>query len=313
MSMHEKWRWQMIESYDFLKSVLDTITEHIVVIDSEGDILFVNKAWSAFAQNNACLVDEAWNGVNYLKECDKAADMGDDFGVEAASGIRSVIKGNEEKFYFEYPCHSPDEKRWFIMLVTSFTIQGVNYFVISHQNITKRKLAEEKVLNLSRIDGLTDIPNRRYFNEFLNEEWKRCHRLGMPISLAIIDLDHFKLLNDTYGHQAGDECLKSVGRVLKRFGKRPCDICARYGGEEFAIVFGDTNLEQAKILVGKLLNEIRLLNIPNKKSPTLPTLTASIGLATMYPNKENNESELIKESDKSLYSAKENGRNQIYY
>jgi diguanylate cyclase (GGDEF)-like protein len=303
----------MIESYDFLKLVLDTITEHIVVIDSEGDILFVNKTWISFGQNNACLTDETWKGVNYLEECDNAADMGDDFGVKAASGIRSVMKGDDEIFYFEYPCHSPDEKRWFMMRVTPFTIRRVNCFVISHQNITERKLAEEEVLNLSRIDGLTNIPNRRYFDDFLDNEWKRCLRLGMPISLAIIDLDHFKLLNDTYGHKAGDECLKSVGRVLKQFSKRPSDICARHGGEEFAIVYGDTSLDQAKTLAIILLNEIRSLNIPNEKSPTLSTLTASIGLATMHPNEENSESDLIHKSDKLLYSAKKNGRNQISF
>lgn len=303
----------MIETYDFLKSVLDTITEHIVVIDNEGKILFINKSWNSFGQNNACLTNETWDDVNYLKECDKAAAMGDEFGVKAVNGIRSVINADEEEFYFEYPCHSPNEKRWFMMRVTPFSIGGANCFVISHQNITERKLAEDKVLNLSRIDGLTNIPNRRYFDEFLDNEWKRCHRLCKPITLAIIDLDYFKLLNDTYGHQIGDECLKLVGRTLTEFVNRPSDLCARYGGEEFAIVYGDTNLDQAKILISKLLNEIRSLNIPNENSPTLPTLTASIGLATMYPNKENNEGELIRKSDELLYLAKENGRNKMYF
>lgn len=301
----------MIESYNFLKLVLDTITEHIVVIDSEGDIVFVNKSWSIFGHDNDCSIDESWNGVNYLKECTKAANMGDDYGAEAANGIRSVLAGDKEKFYFEYPCHSTKEKRWFMMRVTPFTMQGTKCFVISHQNITERKLIEEKVLSLSRIDGLTDIPNRRYFDEFLQDEWKRCYRLGMPVSLAIIDLDYFKLLNDTYGHQAGDECLKSVGKVLKRFVKRPGDLCARYGGEEFAVVYGDTSLDQARDMVSKILKEICSLKIPNVKSPTLDTLTVSIGLATLYPNSENSEGDLIKESDKLLYTAKENGRNQI--
>jgi diguanylate cyclase (GGDEF)-like protein len=301
----------MIESYNFLKAVLDTVTEHIVVIDETGEIVFVNKTWVSFGQNNDCVIDENWGGVNYLSECDKAGIMGDDFGVKVASGIRSVIRGHQDKFHFEYPCHSPNEKRWFMMRVTPFTIQTNSCFVISHQNITERKLAEEDVLNLSRIDGLTDIPNRRYFDEFLDSEWKRCHRLGMPISLALIDLDHFKLLNDTYGHQAGDACLKSIGSLLKEFDKRPGDMCARYGGEEFAIVYGNTDLEQANCLVDKLLNEIRSLKIPNQNSLALPILTASVGLATMYPNDKNSGSDLIKKSDDLLYSAKASGRNRI--
>ncbi|WP_372880760.1 diguanylate cyclase [Psychromonas sp.] len=303
----------MIESYEFVKSLLDTITDHIAVIDNKGDILFVNKSWYSFGQNNACIIDETWKDINYLSECDKAAAMGDDFGIKAASGIRSVIKAETERFYFEYPCHSPDQERWFMMRVTGFTIQGAHRFVISHQNITERKLAEQEVLKLSRIDGLTNIANRRYFNEFLESEWRRCHRLSMPISLALIDLDYFKLLNDTYGHQTGDECLKAVADVLKKFDKRPGDICARYGGEEFVIVCGGTPLEQAKILVEKLLNEICLLKIPNENSPMLPTLTASIGLAAIVPDKDSCVSMLIKKADDSLYLAKKNGRNQICF
>jgi diguanylate cyclase (GGDEF)-like protein len=302
-----------MQSYDFLKSVLDTITEHIVVIDSRGDILFVNNSWRVFGEKNSCVINEKWIGINYLKQCDSASNMGDDYGTQAAIGIRSVISGEEEQFYFEYPCHSQDDKRWFMMRVTPFTEKGVNCFVISHQNITERKLAEEEVLNLSRIDGLTDIPNRRYFNEFLQNEWNRCRRLNIPISLAMVDLDYFKLLNDTYGHQTGDDCLRALGTVLKKFGKRPNDLVARYGGEEFALIYGGVSLTQAKTLIAPLLEEVRLLNIPNKKSKILPILTASIGLSTMYPNKDNKESELIKHADDLLYTAKEKGRNQIMF
>lgn len=168
-------------------------------------------------------------------------------------------------------------------------------------------------MNLSRIDGLTDIPNRRYFDEFIKNEWNRCRRLNIPISLAILDLDYFKLLNDTYGHQTGDDCLRAVGKLLTKFGKRPNDLVARYGGEEFALVYGGVDLGQAKTLIEPLIDEIRLLNIPNKESEIQPILTASIGLSTMYPNKDNTESELIKHADELLYIAKEKGRNQITF
>lgn len=303
----------MINSYDFLKSVLNTITEHIVVINSHGDILFVNKAWTTFGNNNNCLITDDWKNINYLKECDKAANIGDNFGMQAAIGIRNVIQGKENSFYFEYPCHSLDNKRWFMMRVTPFTTQGSDCFVISHQNITERKLAEEKVLQASRIDGLTGIPNRGYFNEFLHQEWRRCLRLSVPISLALLDLDHFKALNDTYGHQVGDQCLTSIGTILKKYSKRPSDICARYGGEEFVLVYGSTNQQQATILTNALFNEIRALNIPNQNAPTFPTLTLSVGLATTVPTRKDSESDLIKLADNLLYVAKGNGRDQIAY
>jgi diguanylate cyclase (GGDEF)-like protein len=298
-------------SYEFLSLVLDAITENIVVIDDVGEIKFVNKTWSEFGDNNACMIGDSWKGVNYIDECDKAAAMGDEFGAQAGEGIKSVISQEQENFYFEYPCHSPDEKRWFMMRVTPFQSENNHYFVISHQNITERKLAEEKVRKLARIDGLTDIANRRTFDDFLHQEWKRCSRLNKPICLAIVDLDHFKLLNDTYGHQCGDECLVKIGELLKEFANRPSDICARYGGEEFALVWGDTSIAQAKKISDRLLKKIANLNIMNSESPTERYLTASIGLAEVVPARGSEESGLVSKADSELYKAKECGRNRV--
>ena len=301
----------MKNNYEFLSLVLDSITEHIVVIDKVGEIQYVNKSWTLFGNDNHCSIGNDWSDVNYIEECDKASQIGDDFGAQAANGIRSVINKYKETFYFEYPCHSPDQQRWFMMRVTPFSVAGTDYFVISHQNITERKIAEEEVRNRANIDGLTQISNRRSFDEFLSEEWRRCLRLKQPICLAIIDLDFFKILNDTYGHQAGDECLIKIGKILKTFINRPSDICARYGGEEFALVLGNTSLEQAKQLSNKLLDKIAALNIENKHSPTKSYLTASIGLAEMIPNTKTSKHELINQADKMLYKAKDNGRNRI--
>ncbi|MDO6461954.1 sensor domain-containing diguanylate cyclase [Granulosicoccaceae sp. 1_MG-2023] len=301
----------MENSHGFLKQVLDSITEHIVVIDETGDIRFVNNSWSAFGKSNACVVGDAWQGVNYLEACDKGLAVGDEFARAAGAGIRSVIHKRENRFYFEYPCHSPTEKRWFMMRVTPFSNAGTHYFVISHQNITERKLAEEEIENLAKTDGLTNIPNRRTFDEQLREEWRRCHRLARPICLALVDLDHFKQLNDDYGHQCGDDCLIRVGKLLKGFVNRPADICARYGGEEFVLVWGDTSLQQAKQLSQSLLKQIAGLGIANKNSPVEPYLTASIGLAEMIPGEETNEGALIGLADRMLYLAKNKGRNRV--
>lgn len=301
----------MIHSYAFLKSVLDTITEHIVVIDRKGDIQFVNSSWVVFGQNNNCSIKNSRHGINYLKACDDSAVIDDQFALKAAEGTRKVINAEQKLFYLEYPCHSTDEKRWFIMRVNPFQLEGNIYYVISHQNITERKLIEEEVLNLSRIDGLTTIPNRRCLDEFLNNEWSRCARLKKPITLALIDVDHFKLLNDTYGHQAGDECLKKIGTVLIQFPRRSSDICGRYGGEEFAVVFGETALEECLNCIYNLQDAIRELQIANEKSPIMPTVTTSIGVATMYPDNQTHEQLLIEEADRLLYLAKKNGRNQV--
>jgi len=287
------------------------MTDHIVVINEAGDIQYVNKSWSTFGDDNSCNVEHRWTGVNYINECDKASAMGDDFGSKAANGIRSVIQKKESIFYFEYPCHSPEMKRWFMMRVTPFQLSDKFYFVISHQDITERKLAEEEVRSLARIDGLTGIANRRSFDEFLHEEWRRCARLKKGLCVAIIDLDHFKLLNDSFGHQAGDECLVRVGAILKSFSNRPSDLCARYGGDEFVLVLGDTSLDQANKLLNKLLNKIVGLNIISSNSPVEIYLTASIGVAEATPSAGNTEKELLGNADSTLYLAKSKGRNRV--
>ncbi len=302
---------KMIESSDFLKSVLDSVCEHIVVIDGRGSILFVNQAWVTFGVQNSCKTGpNEWKTVNYLDVCDSSGMRGEWFGRNAANGIRKVINEELDHFDIEYPCHSPTEKRWFVMSVTRLEMAGSAYYAISHLNITARKLAEDRVLDLSRTDGLTGIPNRRHFDGFLRDEVKRCERLQLPLSLAIMDIDHFKLLNDHYGHPAGDACLVQIGEILNTMEKRPGDLYARYGGEEFAFVFGNTTVEQAQVPIDRIVSRIRSLKIPNQNSSTNPFVTVSIGVATTS-DEINSESALIKEADINLYSAKHNGRDRV--
>jgi len=304
----------MIGADRFLNSIMSSISEHIVVIDQAGMIQFVNKAWVVFSQANSCLIEESgWWRVNYLQVCDDSAAAGEEYGTVAGEGIREVIKQSLSLFSLEYPCHSPEEKRWFMMKVTPFQLDGLDYCTISHQNVTDRKCAEEQVLNLSRIDGLTKLPNRRYFDDFLETEWKRCVRSNLPITIAILDIDYFKLLNDHYGHQAGDECLIKVGIVLNELGKRPGELFARYGGEEFSLIFGNTTAEQSLVVINRIVEAISQLKIPNEKSPIKSTLTVSVGLAMAYPNKHMHTKELIGSADKQLYLAKNSGRDRVAF
>lgn len=197
------------------------------------------------------------------------------------------------------------------MRVSQLKIKDEKLYVITHTNITERKLAEEKADELARIDSLTGIPNRRHYIEFLQNEWLRCIRTGSPISLATIDIDYFKLVNDNYGHSTGDGCIKLISSALNDYAKRPSDLCARTGGEEFSLVFSDTDSESALIIIHKTLNSIRALQIPNEKSPVLPFVTISVGLVTMSADTDHEK--LINLSDKLLYQAKKQGRNQVVH
>jgi len=298
-------------SFEFLKKTLDAIDSRLVVIDEAGVIRFANQIWSNFNECDYGGTPFDTLSTNYLDACDEAAAMGDKRGLRAGLGIRRVLNGEEDEYCLEYPCHSPEQKRWFMLRVKLFTLGSINYAILSHDNITERKLAQEEANELARLDPLTDIANRRSFDEFLHNEFRRCRRLQVDLSVAIIDLDHFKLLNDTYGHLDGDTCLLKVSEVLKEFTKRPGDLCARIGGEEFAIIWGDSSLKKSISMSNTVLRKIRDLKIPNRQSPVHEYLTASIGLATVTPVLEYTEKQIIEIADKYLYQAKENGRARL--
>jgi diguanylate cyclase (GGDEF)-like protein len=136
-------------------------------------------------------------------------------------------------------------------------------------------------------------------------------RLDLPITVALMDIDHFKILNDTYGHQHGDDCLVQLGSVLMKYARRPGDMCARYGGEEFVMVFGNSTSAQTLPHMLAIMGEIQALNIANENAPTEKYVTLSIGLATMRPSRFMHQQDLLQLADKFMYQAKKNGRNKI--
>lgn len=172
-------------------------------------------------------------------------------------------------------------------------------------------LANEELRHLANSDGLTSVGNRRLFEEFLTGEWHRAIRFKTEISLILLDVDHFKLFNDTYSHQAGDECLKKVAGALRETINRPTDMVTRFGGEEFAIILGGTDAEGALVIARQAMDNVRELNIPHAASKTCDRLTVSIGVATTFPGYGMSELDFIEMADRALYRAKETGRNRI--
>ncbi len=169
----------------------------------------------------------------------------------------------------------------------------------------------EKLYKLATLDGLTQIANRRYFNEYLEQEWLRMAREKKPLSLIMCDIDFFKKYNDTYGHQKGDECLQRVAKTISAVVKRPADLVARYGGEELAVILPNTNLEGAIYIAKIIREEVCNLQIPHQAAPIYKQVTMTLGVSSIIPFPEATYKSLIAGADQALYQAKEKGRNQV--
>ena len=171
--------------------------------------------------------------------------------------------------------------------------------------------ANQELKRISASDGLTGIANRRFFDDYLSREWRRARRGSGEISLLMCDVDQFKIFNDTYGHQSGDDCLRQIAHTLRNTMERASDIAARYGGEEFAIVLPDTPLEGARIVAERVRLAVHNLKLTHSGSPYLH-ITISIGLATLSPaDSEGGQQALIEGADRALYRAKSAGRNIV--
>lgn len=172
--------------------------------------------------------------------------------------------------------------------------------------------ANRMLQRIAILDGLTGIANRRYFDEVMEEEWLRAIRDKAPLSIIMIDIDYFKAFNDTYGHQAGDEALKTVAMALKDTLKRPADMIARYGGEEFVAVLPETEIKGAVAIAEAMRLNIDALNIPHVNSHPQDHMTISLGVASIVPERNTSYPVLIAAADKALYMAKGKGRNQAF-
>lgn len=293
------------------KAIIDSMPESVAIIDDEGTILYVNPAWNDYGCRNGLCIPEDWPGKNYIKVCLEAAERGVPDADDVARGIQEVIRGERRDFYLEYPCHGPDSRHWFMMRAVRLHWDGPPRCIISHHEITERKLAEERVEAMAYLDGLTGIANRRYFDTFLDQEWRRAARLQTPLALIMLDIDHFKQFNDLHGHQAGDDCLHRIAQTLRCFAQRAGDMAARYGGEEFTLVLANTPLPQAIQIAESVRAAIQGLGIPHAFSAFDHCLTVSLGVAVAHPGNGEQPASLIAAADQALYAAKTAGRNRV--
>jgi diguanylate cyclase (GGDEF)-like protein len=181
---------------------------------------------------------------------------------------------------------------------------------IEQQNY-ELELINHELQRLSLRDPLTELWNRRKYDETIVMEWNRCLRQHRPISLLFIDVDYFKNYNDLYGHVAGDATLIKIGNTLRTALSRPTDMVVRYGGEEFIVLLAETDKEEALSNAHRLLKKVEALAIPHEGSVVKNCITVSIGVATLLPDHHSRHEDLVKMADEALYQAKSNGRNQV--
>ena len=190
-----------------------------------------------------------------------------------------------------------------------------NYLMSKRQRLLSHelRLANERLERVSRSDALTQVANRRHFDEFLAQLWERAKRDNTEVSLLMLDVDHFKRFNDHYGHPAGDACLVRVARSLRHSLRRPGDLVARYGGEEFIAVLGKTANDRASAVAERVRSAVEALALPHAMSPTYDKVTVSVGVATLHPlDKDASPERLIALADQALYQAKNRGRNRVW-
>ncbi|NET08727.1 MAG: PleD family two-component system response regulator [Symploca sp. SIO2B6] len=192
----------------------------------------------------------------------------------------------------------------------------INYKSLQKALAKERSLRQElrqanhTLHHLATTDGLTQIANRRVFDERLRHEWKRLRREQSPLGLILFDIDCFKAYNDTYGHLGGDECLQAVAQIIQNVARRPADLAARYGGEEFALILPNTHLEGAVYLARRVRQQLKQAAIPHTASTIKPYITLSMGVTSVIPNDDTPQS-LVEMADQALYKAKQQGRDRL--
>ena len=307
-------------------AILDSVPAEIAVVDSKGVILAVNEHWRNFAlENGAEPGTPAPNtdiGTNYFSVCPEGAEAVADGTLNTRDGIQAVLDGTLPSYRQDYPCHSPEQERWFTMNVTPLGDGGAGA-VITHTNHTQRRQMEDQVRQLAFHDALTQLPNRLLFNDRLVQTMAVSQRIGFYCALIFLDLDNFKPLNDLHGHDAGDLLLIEVARRLKAC-VRKMDTVARFGGDEFVVLLSElfadktASTEQAAIIAEKIrlaLSEPYQFTLQHEgQAPRLVEhcCSASIGV-TLFVDHETSQSDILKWADSAMYKAKAEGRNRVRF
>ncbi|HYO15562.1 MAG TPA: sensor domain-containing diguanylate cyclase [Thermoanaerobaculia bacterium] len=287
----------------WLQQILDAMTEHVVVLDAGGRIVMVNDAWKRFSCQNGG-PDLSWEGVDYFETCKEAMRSAGDVAEQSRAvlvGLDAVLGGRLDHFQIEYPCHSPQRLRWFVMNATPLT-EGPCGAVITHAEVTERKLREMEILQQAHRDPLTGLANRRLFEARAEELLTSIEENCSSAAVLLLDLDRFKPVNDTFGHQAGDKILRQVAARLSAM-THSSGLVARLGGDEFGVLVPGVRAKEAEALADRILTA---LGRPFYLKGRELRLGASLGLS-LYPMDGDCLTDLLEAADTAMYQAKAAG------
>jgi diguanylate cyclase (GGDEF)-like protein/PAS domain S-box-containing protein len=288
-----------IEQADRLRMIVNAMDEGLMIIEASGRIQYSNPACARYLgyepDGLAGLALPELLGAPWSQE------YSDYFAAcaPAQAGAREVLIR-----------HRDGALRAMDLTLTPM-VAGEPQFIGLLHDITHHKQSETALQHAAMVDQLTQIANRRRFDSFLEQEWHRALRSGQPLSLIVLDVDHFKLYNDTLGHAAGDLCLQRVAAALQSRALRSTDLAARYGGEEFVLLFAETALDTAVSLAEAIRAQVEALELPHPRSPTSEYLTVSIGVASIVPTQFDRIEQFFVAADRMMYAAKEAGRNRV--
>ena len=275
-----------------LNSILNSLSANICVLNPEGEIIIVNQPWYDFARENEAEMKSVTPGVNYLTVCYEAKGEDKEEALKFAQGIEAVMEGETDFFELEYPCHSPDKKRWFVGRVTPHAgsdNEGRRVVVIAHENITVQKERQRQIQYLSFHDNLTGLYNSAFFEQELKRlDTKR----QLPLTIMLADINGLEVINASYGRDKGDEALKQAAKLLQNSLRRE-DILARWGGDEFIFLLPKTDKERGQAIYERVKAQCELTSDDE--------IPLSLGLGYAVKRKsERKVREVIKEAEQDM-------------
>ena len=292
------------EQADRLRMIVNGMDEGLMIIEASGRIQYSNPAcerYLGYGPNKLAghAIPELLGAPLAQEYLDYFAACAADPGAVRPAGAREVLIR-----------HHDGAVRAMDLTLTPMVAGDLLFIGLLH-DITHHKQSETALQHAAMVDPLTQIANRRHFDSYLIQEWHRAVRSGQPLSLIVLDVDHFKLYNDTLGHAAGDLCLQKVAAAIQSRALRATDLAARYGGEEFVLLFAETTLETAVALGESIRAHVESMRMAHPRSPTSEWLTVSIGVATITPTQFDLIEQFFVAADRMMYAAKEAGRNRV--